>query len=203
MSSTRLGLSCAISTPFTPAGRVETKRLADHANWCLREGCDSVTLFGTTGEGAAVVVADREASIKRCSQPASSRAASPPASRRVRSTMQSAQAQRRDGCRAARPAAHACRGISAKPVTTACSHGSARSSPRWDRKAATRSSITSLDDRRSALGRSHRPPEEGVPRRGRRREGLVRLGGRTPRSCSPRTAICRSSSVTSASSRAP
>jgi 4-hydroxy-tetrahydrodipicolinate synthase len=64
MSSTRLGLSCAISTPFTPAGRVDTKRLADHANWCLREGCDSVTLFGTTGEGAAVGVADREASIK-------------------------------------------------------------------------------------------------------------------------------------------
>jgi 4-hydroxy-tetrahydrodipicolinate synthase len=64
MSSTRLGLSCAISTPFTPAGRVDTKRLADHANWCLREGCDSITLFGTTGEGAAVAVADREASIK-------------------------------------------------------------------------------------------------------------------------------------------
>lgn len=64
MSSTRLGLSCAISTPFTPAGRVDTKRLADHANWCLREGCDSITLFGTTGEGAAVGVADRDASIK-------------------------------------------------------------------------------------------------------------------------------------------
>ena len=44
--------------------RVDTARLADHANWCLREGCDSITLFGTTGEGAAVGVADRERSIE-------------------------------------------------------------------------------------------------------------------------------------------
>ena len=64
MASKRLGLSCAISTPFTPAARVDTARLADHANWCLREGCDSITLFGTTGEGAAVGVADRQASVK-------------------------------------------------------------------------------------------------------------------------------------------
>jgi 4-hydroxy-tetrahydrodipicolinate synthase len=63
MSSKRLGLSCAISTPFTPAARVDTARLADHANWCLREGCDSITLFGTTGEGAAVGIADRQASV--------------------------------------------------------------------------------------------------------------------------------------------
>src|SRR5436190_24199932 len=64
MASKRLGLSCAISTPFTPAARVDTARLADHANWCLREGCDSITLFGTTGEGAAVGVVDRQASVK-------------------------------------------------------------------------------------------------------------------------------------------
>jgi len=64
MASTRLGLSCAISTPFTREARVDTARLADHANWCLREGCDSVTLFGTTGDGAAVGVSDRQASIK-------------------------------------------------------------------------------------------------------------------------------------------
>src|ERR1043165_2477194 len=64
MASARLGLSCAISTPFTKEARVDTTRLADHANWCLREGCDSITLFGTTGEGAAGGVADRQASIK-------------------------------------------------------------------------------------------------------------------------------------------
>jgi 4-hydroxy-tetrahydrodipicolinate synthase len=64
MTSTRLGLSCAISTPFTAKSRVDTARLADHASWCLREGCDSITLFGTTGEGAAVGVTDRQTSIK-------------------------------------------------------------------------------------------------------------------------------------------
>jgi 4-hydroxy-tetrahydrodipicolinate synthase len=64
MASKRLGLSCAISTPFTAEARVDTGRLADHAKWCLREGCDSITLFGTTGEGAAVGIADRQASVR-------------------------------------------------------------------------------------------------------------------------------------------
>jgi len=64
MPSQSLGLSCALSTPFRQDARVDTTRLAAHANWCLAEGCDSITLFGTTGEGAAVGVADRERSIK-------------------------------------------------------------------------------------------------------------------------------------------
>jgi 4-hydroxy-tetrahydrodipicolinate synthase len=59
----RLGLSCALSTPFRGDARVDVARLAEHARWCLREGCDSITLFGTTGEGAAVAVADRERAI--------------------------------------------------------------------------------------------------------------------------------------------
>ncbi len=64
MPSQSLGLSCALSTPFRHDARVDTTRLADHANWCLAQGCDSITLFGTTGEGAAVGVADRAQSIK-------------------------------------------------------------------------------------------------------------------------------------------
>jgi 4-hydroxy-tetrahydrodipicolinate synthase len=64
MPSEKLGLSCALSTPFSQNARVDTARLADHARWCLAEGCDSITLFGTTGEGAAVGVRDRELSIK-------------------------------------------------------------------------------------------------------------------------------------------
>ena len=64
MPSEKLGLSCALSTPFSPDARVDTARLAEHARWCLAEGCDSITLFGTTGEGAAVGVRDRERSIK-------------------------------------------------------------------------------------------------------------------------------------------
>jgi 4-hydroxy-tetrahydrodipicolinate synthase len=64
MPSKSLGLSCALSTPFGNDARVDTARLAEHANWCLAQGCDSITLFGTTGEGAAVGVADRARSIK-------------------------------------------------------------------------------------------------------------------------------------------
>src|SRR5262245_49020234 len=63
MPSTRLGLSCALSTPFSADARVDTTRLANHVRWCLDEGCDSITLFGTTGEGAAVGVEDRKRSI--------------------------------------------------------------------------------------------------------------------------------------------
>jgi 4-hydroxy-tetrahydrodipicolinate synthase len=64
MPSEKLGLSCALSTPFTREARVDSARLAEHARWCLAEGCDSITLFGTTGEGASVGVRDRELSIK-------------------------------------------------------------------------------------------------------------------------------------------
>ena len=60
----QLGLSCALSTPFGQDARVDTARLAEHAKWCLAQGCDSITLFGTTGEGAAVGVTDRAQSIK-------------------------------------------------------------------------------------------------------------------------------------------
>jgi 4-hydroxy-tetrahydrodipicolinate synthase len=64
MPSKKLGLSCALATPFSQNARVDTARLADHARWCLAEGCDSITLFGTTGEGAVIGVRDRELSIK-------------------------------------------------------------------------------------------------------------------------------------------
>jgi 4-hydroxy-tetrahydrodipicolinate synthase len=55
----RFGLSVALATPFTAQGDIDFKRLAHHAGWCLDKGCDSVTLFGTTGEGASVGLADR------------------------------------------------------------------------------------------------------------------------------------------------
>ena len=50
----RFGLSCALTTPFDAEGQVEAKKLADHAQWCLDQGCNSVTAFGTTGEGASL-----------------------------------------------------------------------------------------------------------------------------------------------------
>ena len=33
--------------------------MVNHAEWCLGHGCDSVTLFGTTGEGASIGIAGR------------------------------------------------------------------------------------------------------------------------------------------------
>lgn len=50
----RFGLSCAITTPMREGGAVDLPRLTRHARHVLAEGCDSVTLFGTTGEGAAL-----------------------------------------------------------------------------------------------------------------------------------------------------
>lgn len=55
----RFGLSCALATPFNNDLTIDHGRLADHALWCLGAGCSSVTLFGTTGEGASVSLAER------------------------------------------------------------------------------------------------------------------------------------------------
>jgi len=55
----RFGLSCATITPFTRRGTVDTPRLIAHLERCVDEGCSSVTLFGTTGEGASIGTAER------------------------------------------------------------------------------------------------------------------------------------------------
>jgi 4-hydroxy-tetrahydrodipicolinate synthase len=57
--SRRYGLSCAIATPFAGDGSVDLPRLKAHATWCLEEGCRSITLFGTTGEGASIGASER------------------------------------------------------------------------------------------------------------------------------------------------
>jgi 4-hydroxy-tetrahydrodipicolinate synthase len=56
----RFGLSCASITPFDRAGGIDVDRLVTHLRRCLDAGCSSVTLFGTTGEGASVGQAERE-----------------------------------------------------------------------------------------------------------------------------------------------
>lgn len=48
------GISAALTTPFTAKGAVDHDRLIPHIKTVLSEGCSSVTLFGTTGEGASV-----------------------------------------------------------------------------------------------------------------------------------------------------
>lgn len=55
----RFGLSCATITPFAANGSVDVPRLLSHLHRCLGEGCDSFTLFGTTGEGASVGLSER------------------------------------------------------------------------------------------------------------------------------------------------
>jgi 4-hydroxy-tetrahydrodipicolinate synthase len=59
MSPERFGLSCAIATPFASTGGIDLTRLTRHAQRCLAEGCDGVTLFGTTGEGFSLSLNER------------------------------------------------------------------------------------------------------------------------------------------------
>ncbi len=55
----KFGLGCALATPVTASGKIDTARLVAHAQWVLSQGCDIVTAFGTTGEGASFVLKDR------------------------------------------------------------------------------------------------------------------------------------------------
>ena len=54
------GLSVALAMPFEATGPVAFGKLAAHAAWCLGSGCSSVTVFGSTGEGASLGLAERE-----------------------------------------------------------------------------------------------------------------------------------------------
>lgn len=53
------GISAALTTPFLPDGSVDVVRLNNHIKTVLSESCTSVTLFGTTGEGASVAANTR------------------------------------------------------------------------------------------------------------------------------------------------
>ena len=59
----RFGLGCALITPFAADGSVDVVRLVGHARRVLADGCVSVTLFGTTGEGASLGLASRAAAL--------------------------------------------------------------------------------------------------------------------------------------------
>ncbi|MEN5082918.1 dihydrodipicolinate synthase family protein [Bosea sp. TWI1241] len=63
LDSQRFGLSCAITTPMGRDGAVDLRRLVDHARHVLANGCDSITLFGTTGEGASLGATERNAML--------------------------------------------------------------------------------------------------------------------------------------------
>ena len=59
-STKKFGLSCALALPLTDQFEIDYARLATHARRSLEAGCSSVTVFGTTGEGASVTLAERE-----------------------------------------------------------------------------------------------------------------------------------------------
>jgi 4-hydroxy-tetrahydrodipicolinate synthase len=55
----RFGLSCALTTPIDAHGEPDLAGFARHARWTLENGCQTVTAFGTTGEGAALSLPQR------------------------------------------------------------------------------------------------------------------------------------------------
>ena len=55
----RFGLSAALTTPFRADGAIDPARAVAQARRVLDEGCGSVTLFGTTGEGSSIGATDR------------------------------------------------------------------------------------------------------------------------------------------------
>jgi 4-hydroxy-tetrahydrodipicolinate synthase len=59
--STRIGLSCALSTAFAADGSVDLPRTLAQGRWVLSNGGDGITLFGTTGEGASLDLNERYA----------------------------------------------------------------------------------------------------------------------------------------------
>lgn len=58
------GVSTAMLTPFAKSGQIDNVRLCAHALSVLRKGADSITLFGTTGEGASIGMEERAAGIE-------------------------------------------------------------------------------------------------------------------------------------------
>jgi len=58
--SKRFGLSVALATPFDSDGGIATDLMILQARQCLAAGCESITLFGTTGEGSSIGTQERE-----------------------------------------------------------------------------------------------------------------------------------------------
>lgn len=61
----RFGISAALLTPFRAGGSIDTPLFVDHAKSVLRNGVTSITVFGTTGEGASLTVSERRSGLKQ------------------------------------------------------------------------------------------------------------------------------------------
>lgn len=53
------GLSAALTTPFREDLSIDLELMTAHARGLLEEGCSTITLFGTTGEGASLSARER------------------------------------------------------------------------------------------------------------------------------------------------
>ena len=58
--SENFGLSAALATAFDADGEIAIPGVIEQAKHCLANGCKSVTLFGTTGEGASIGMQERK-----------------------------------------------------------------------------------------------------------------------------------------------
>jgi len=58
------GVWCATLTPFDDRGRPDYARLATHVRRLLKNGIDGIALFGTTGEGQSLALAERRAGLE-------------------------------------------------------------------------------------------------------------------------------------------
>jgi 4-hydroxy-tetrahydrodipicolinate synthase len=63
MRKNRFGLSVALATPFADDRSIDLPRLVAHGRQSLADGCKSLTVFGTTGEGASLGLNERNRAL--------------------------------------------------------------------------------------------------------------------------------------------
>lgn len=61
----KFGISAALLTPFSADGQIDFDQFVSHARKLLANGSASVTIFGTTGEGASVSPGERRAGLTK------------------------------------------------------------------------------------------------------------------------------------------
>ena len=63
LRANRFGLSVALCTPFAQDRSIDLPRFVAHGLQSLADGCTSLTVFGTTGEGASLGLNERNRAL--------------------------------------------------------------------------------------------------------------------------------------------
>ena len=63
LRANRFGLSVALATPFAEDRSIDLARFVAHGRQSLADGCTSLTVFGTTGEGASLGITERQRAL--------------------------------------------------------------------------------------------------------------------------------------------